>query len=427
MLKAVVLAAGEGIRLRPLTLTRPKHLIPIGGRPLLHHTLSALKTAGIEEVFLVVGYRREQINAAIGNGSEFGLKVSYGEQPVAAGTGDAISVARDYVGGEDFLVVYGDLYIDSTVISKVLEAYEKRNVSVLAMVRVERPEDYGVVKLRKDGCIEDLVEKPRKGFAPTNLANAGVYVFAPPIFEDIRRVRRSPRGEVEVTDAIKMAAGRGEAIHAVEVSRDVWMDIGRPWNLLEANERCLAKMDHSVEGVVEEGVHIIGRLQLEEGAVVKSGTYIEGPVFIGGDSQIGPNCYIRPFSSLGRGVKVGNGCEVKNSIILDRTHILHLSYVGDSIVGSGCNLGAGTMVGNIRFDEKTVKTVIKGEIVDSGRRKLGAVIGDDVKTGINANLMPGVKVGPNCHIGANVVVYRDIPPNVMVRVSQRLIFENLKL
>jgi len=424
-LKALVLAAGEGVRLRPLTLTRPKHLLPVGGRPLLYHILFALKAARIREVFLVVGYLREQITAAIGNGSELGLKITYIEQRKAAGTGDAILVARDYLEEEDFLTVYGDLHLDPSVIIKVLKACQKKK-STLAVVKVDRPEDYGIVRLGKEGRVEDLVEKPRKERAPTNLANAGIYVFTPHIFEDLLRVKRSPRGEIEVTDAIRRAGEKGEAFYAVEVSRDGWMDIGRPWDLLEANERQLAKMKPSVEGVVEEGTHIVGGLHLEEGAVVKSGTYIEGPVFIGRGSVVGPNCYIRPYSALGRNVRVGNGCEVKNSIIFDGARIPHLSYIGDSIIGADCNLGAGTLVGNIRFDEKPVKTMIKGEAVNTGRRKLGAIMGDGVKTGINTNFMPGVKVGPNCHIGANIVVYRDIPPNVKVKASQQLIFEDIR-
>ncbi|MEM3737384.1 MAG: sugar phosphate nucleotidyltransferase [Candidatus Bathyarchaeia archaeon] len=423
----MVLAAGEGVRLRPLTLTRPKHLIPVGGRPLLQHTLSALKAAGFKDVFLVVGYLREQIISNIGDGSEFGLKIVYVEQPTPTGTGDAIRVAREYVGNEDFLAVYGDLYVDSTVILDILEAYQRRKGNVLAVVEAERLENYGVVKLREDRSLEDLVEKPRRWFSPTNLVNAGVYIFTPNIFEYVRQTERSPRGEVEVTDAIKKAVEGGETIYTVEVSRDKWMDIGRPWDLLEANERYLKSMKPSVRGVIEDGAHIFGALNLEEDAVVKSGAYIEGPVYIGRGSQIGPNCYIRAYSSLGRDVRIGNGCEIKNSIIMNGTRIPHLSYVGDSIIGSGCNFGAGTMVGNIRFDEKPVKVLIGGEIVDTGRRKFGAVIGDRVKTGVNANFMPGTKVGPNCHIGANVIVYRDVPPNVKVKAKQHLIFENIKL
>ncbi|RLI33379.1 hypothetical protein DRO56_01865, partial [Candidatus Bathyarchaeota archaeon] len=149
---------------------------------------------------------------------------------------------------------------------------------------------------------------------------------------------------------------------------------------------------------------------VEEGARVRAGAYIEGPVLIGRGSDIGPNCYIRPSTSIGEEVRIGNACEVKNSIIMDRTHVAHLSYVGDSVLGSGCNLGAGTITANIRFDKRNVRMNIKGRRIDSGRRKLGTFMGDDAQTGINVSLMPGVKVGPGSWIAPGLTVYEDVPP-----------------
>ena len=157
---------------------------------------------------------------------------------------------------------------------------------------------------------------------------------------------------------------------------------------------------------------------VEEGARIRSGVYIEGPAFIGKGSDVGPNCFIRPHTSIGRNVRIGNACEVKNSIIMDKTHIGHLSYVGDSIIGENCNLGAGTTIANYRFDGETVKMAVKDSILDTGRRKLGVVLGDDVKTGINASLMPGVKVGNNSWIGPGITVHQDVPPNTIVLLKQ---------
>jgi bifunctional UDP-N-acetylglucosamine pyrophosphorylase/glucosamine-1-phosphate N-acetyltransferase len=151
-----------------------------------------------------------------------------------------------------------------------------------------------------------------------------------------------------------------------------------------------------------------------EGARIRSGTYIEGPCFIDKDADIGPNCYIRPSTSIGKNVRVGNACEVKNSILMDGTHVGHLSYVGDSVLCEKCNLGAGTIIANLRFDDRSVKMIIKDRIVDSGRRKLGAILGDNVKTGIGTLLMPGVKVGSNSWVGAGIKVDRDIPANTVV-------------
>jgi len=198
------------------------------------------------------------------------------------------------------------------------------------------------------------------------------------------------------------------------------MDIGRPWDLLEANRWALTRSEHRVLGSVETGVHIIGHVTVAETARIRSGAYIEGPALIDEESDVGPNCYIRAGTSIGRKVRVGNACEIKNSIIMDGTHVGHLSYVGDSILGENCNLGAGTVTANYRLDEGTVKMNIKDAVVDSGRTKLGAVLGDGVKAGINSLFMPGVKVGTGSWIGPNVVVNRDVPSGTVLLLKQEL-------
>lgn len=199
-----------------------------------------------------------------------------------------------------------------------------------------------------------------------------------------------------------------------------WMDLGRPWELLDANEHLLKRQAGGVRGMVEPNARVENGVLVGEGTRVRSGAYIEGPTYIGRNCDIGPNCYVRPFTSIGDGVRVGNGVEIKNSIIMDRTHIGHLSYVGDSIVGRGCNFGAGTKVGNLRLDDKNVAMVIKGKRVDTGRRKLGAVIADGVKTGLNCVINPGLKLGPNSVVGPGAVLYKDLPPNRCVLVKQRV-------
>ncbi len=175
-----------------------------------------------------------------------------------------------------------------------------------------------------------------------------------------------------------------------------------------------------VKGEIEDGTHLIGPVAVAKGARIRSGAYVEGPVFIDRNSDIGPNCYIRPHTSIGKNVRIGNGCEIKSSIIMDKTHIGHLSYVGDSVIGEDCNLGAGTTVANFRLDSKSVRMMIKDKVVDSERRKLGAILGDSVKTGINTLFMPGVKVGHNSQIGPNLVVCRDVPSNTFLLLKQEI-------
>jgi len=415
--KAVVLAAGEGIRLRPLTFTRPKHLIPICGKTILEHVLTSLKAAGLKEALIVVHFMADRFQQLCGDGSKYGMKLEYALQAGVRGTADAASIAEPYV-NEDFLLIYGDLLVTSDVIDLILRSHEKEKpYASMAVVPVKHPEYYGVVKL--DGSyVTDIVEKPHLKEAPTNWANAGIYVFSTEIFRKIKQTSLSSRGELEVTDSLRLLLQEKKPVFAVQIPSEEWLDIGRPWDLLEANQRILSRIKPMVNGQIENGARLIGPVTVAEGTRIRSGAYIEGPVFIDEGSDIGPNCFIRSHTYIGKDVRIGNACEIKNSIIMDKTWIGHLSYVGDSIIGEACNFGAGTIVANYRLDEKTIKMIIKEEVIDSERTKLGVVLGDYVKTGINTLFMPGVKIGPNSWVGPNVVVYRDIPSNTFLLSKQ---------
>ncbi|MBS7632159.1 NTP transferase domain-containing protein [Candidatus Bathyarchaeota archaeon] len=425
-MKSVILAAGEGKRLLPLTSTRPKHLLKIAGKPLLEHCLDAVKASGINEVTIVVHYMGDAIRRHFGNGEKLGLKIDYVEQKAVLGTGNAVSVVEPYM-KEEFLLVYGDVLFTAEAVKTVIAAYEAEKPTIaMAVVPVEHTESYGIVELAEDEKnVKGIVEKPKNSEAPSNLANAGVYIFSPEIFAKIKEISSSPRGEIEITDAISRILGEHKKIIAAKLSRENWLEIGKPWDLLEANRWMLDRMKHKIRGTVENGAHIIGEVTVAETARIRSGAYIEGPALIGEECDIGPNCYIRPYTTINSKVRIGNACEVKESIIMDKAHVGHLSYIGDSIIGENCNLGAGTITGNFRLDGGSVKMVVKDALVDSGRRKLGAVLGDNVKTGIGALLMPGVKVGCNSWIGPGVVVYRDVSSDVKVMLKQSLEEEKL--
>lgn len=413
-MKAVVLAAGEGKRLQPLTSTRPKHMIPLAGRPILEHLLLAIKESGIRDILIVTGYRENIIRNYFGDGSKWSLRLDYSHQENRLGSAHAIGFAEEYVEGNDFLVVYGDLVVDASIMKSTIRKHGEEGLPVICVVPVDNPQQYGVVLLKGDRVI-GIFEKPESRVYG-NLVNAGVYVFQKEVFNEIRKTPKSPRGEIEITDTIQGMLRKDVEIASNRIRFEDWMDIGRPWDLLEANERVLERwiLGIGIRGEVEEGVHLKGSVHLEEGARLRSGAYVEGPVFIGSGSDVGPNCYIRPFTSLGRNVRIGNGCEVKNSLILDGTHICHLSYVGDSIIGANCNFGAGTITANLRLDKGSVRVRVKGEVMDSGRRKLGVIMGDDVETGIGVRFMPGVKIGRGSWIGPSVTVFRDLPPETFL-------------
>ena len=193
-----------------------------------------------------------------------------------------------------------------------------------------------------------------------------------------------------------------------------WIDIGRPWELLDVNEYFLKDFETRIEGKVEEGATIHGPVFLGKGSIIRSGSYIMGPVYIGENCDIGPNNYLRKSTFISNNVSIGNAVEIKNSIIMDGTNVNHLSYVGDSVIGFNCNIAAGTNIANLRFDDGHVKMTVKDKKVDSGRRKFGVVFGDGVKTGINSSFNPGVKVGTNSRVGSGAIIYDDIPPNKIV-------------
>ena len=403
-MKAVVLAAGEGTRMRPLTANLPKPLLPVAGKPFLRHTLEALRSAGIAQVAVLIGWQGHRIRESLGDGEAFGLSIAYEEQTERLGTAHAIGCMRSYVDGP-FLSVNGDVVVSGEALAALIAYHRKVRAPVIALAEVPNPGAFGVVEVN-DGKVTDLEEKPRR--PKSNLINAGIYAFDEDIFPLIDKTPKSPRGEYEITDTIR----------ALMETRDVygfrlpgeWIDVGRPWDLLRANAALLAPLKGANHADVDGGATLVGEVLVEAGARVRRGAYIEGPTVIGPGAEIGPNCYIRPSTSIGAKAKVGNACEVKNSILMAGTHVPHQNYVGDSILGERCNLGAGTKVANLRLDEAPIRVVWRGSEVDTGLPKLGVIMGDDVKVGINASIDAGTIIGEESFLGPGSHARGNIAP-----------------
>ncbi|NYB51258.1 MAG: NTP transferase domain-containing protein [Methanobacteriaceae archaeon] len=414
-MRAVILTAGEGTRMRPLTLTRPKTMLPVGGKPLLEYNVKALRDAGITDITMVVGYHKEAVEEHFKDGKSLGVNINYVTQKERLGTAHAIGQVANTIKKDDdaFIVTNGDIILGNSLIKSLINKYnESQAHSILVLTEVDDPSSFGVVEL-EDDCIKDIVEKPSPGEAPSNLINAGIYLFDENIFKAIVKTEKSERGEYEITDSLKIQIKQGEKVLGL-VSHDKWIDVGRPWEFLELNEHFLELSESKIEGEVEEGVTIHGPLILKKGSIIRSGTYIMGPVYIGENCDVGPNTFLRKHTSIGNNVNVGNAVEIKNSIIMDGTNVNHLSYVGDSIIGADCNIAAGTNIANLRFDDGGVKVTVKGKRIDSGRRKMGVIFADGVKTGINSSFNPGVTVGLNSSVGSGAIIYRDIPDNKVV-------------
>ena len=404
-MRAVVLAAGEGTRMRPLTANLPKPLLPVAGKPFLRHTLEAVREAGVKQVAILVGWQGHRIREAFGRGADLGISIEYEEQKERLGTAHAIGSLRDHVDGP-FLSINGDVVVSGSSLKAMIAHQAKVGGPVMALARVPDPRPFGVVELA-DGKVARIEEKPR---APkSDLINAGIYVFEPDIFPLIDRTTKSSRGEFEITDTIRLLL-ESRDVFGFHLEGD-WIDVGRPWDLLRANAALLKSLRGAVHGEVESGASLHGEVLVEEGARVRHGSYVEGPTIIGSEAEIGPNCYVRPATAIGPGAKVGNGCEVKNSILLAQAHAPHQNYVGDSIIGERCNLGAGTKVANLRLDEAPIKVLWRGTEVDTGLRKLGVIMGDDVKVGINASIDPGTIIGEGTQIGPGAAVRGNIAPH----------------
>ncbi|MFC2019756.1 bifunctional sugar-1-phosphate nucleotidylyltransferase/acetyltransferase [Chloroflexota bacterium] len=395
-MKAIILAAGEGSRMHPLTYTRPKVMLPLANLPILEHLLTQVKGAGIEEFVFIVGYHDEQVRAYFGSGDKWGVSIGYATQRKQLGTANALEMVKD-LAGEKFLMINGDIVVGQPDISRLAKQQE----TTLAIFEVEDTAGLGVAEV-SEGRVTRIHEKMPN--PPSRLANTGLYLFTRDIFDAIAQTPQSPRGEYEITDSLQLQIDRGRPVHYQEL--DYWLDLSYPWDLLSANETRLQAMVAEQSGLIEENAAVKGAVSIGQNTVVRSGSYIVGPVIIGQDCDIGPNCYIRPGTAIGDNCHIGAATEVKNSIIMKGTKIPHHNYVGDSVIGEGVNLGAGTKIANLKLDGTNI--VVAG--VDTGRRKLGAIIGDGVETGINASINVGTIIGNDACIGPRALAHGVISP-----------------
>lgn len=404
-MQTVLLAAGEGTRMRPLTATRPKPMLPVAGEPLAAHTARAAVAAGASRLVIVVGYEADRLREYFGR--EFaGVPVEYAIQSAQRGTADAVAAASNTLTDAPFAVLNGDALYDTESLGRLYDAGP-----AVGSYRVDDPSAYGVLQVadgRDDspssphsGTVGDerdrshdqtrvtgVVEKPPNPSG--NLVNTGAYVF-PATAQDALDVSASRRGELELTDVLNRICDDRPVTH---VPFDRWLDVGRPWELLSASDWKVPEQEPLREGSVHETAQLRGHVVVREGARIDSGVVIEGPAYVGPDATVGPNAYVRGTTALGRDATVGHSVEIKNSLLMDGATVGHLSYVGDSVLGRNVNFGAGTTVANLRHDGEPVETRIKGERVSTGRRKFGVVCGDGVKTGIQTSLNAGVQLPP---------------------------------
>jgi glucose-1-phosphate thymidylyltransferase len=334
-MKGVILAGGRGTRLRPITHTGPKQLIPVANKTVLEYAVEDMKEVGIDEIGVVLGnLGREEIQELLGDGSDYGVDITYIVQGNPLGLAHAAGCARDFVGDDDFVMYLGDNMLKQGIVDLV-ESYESGDYDAgIALQEVDNPTQFGVADVDEDGNVVALVEKPDD--PPSNLALIGIYIFSPAIFDAIEVIEPSWRGELEITDAIQRLLNDGNAVDS-QVIEGWWKDTGKPEDIIEANRLVLDEQEGGVEGTVEEGAEVVGYIDLHEDAVIEDGAVVRGPVSIGEGTVIKSDTYVGPYTSIGAGSVVEN-VQIENSVIIGESRITTSGKITDSLVGRGANI-----------------------------------------------------------------------------------------
>jgi glucose-1-phosphate thymidylyltransferase len=326
-MKALVLSGGSGTRLRPITHTSAKQLVPVANKPVLFYGLEAIAAAGITDVGIVVGDTAPAIEAAVGDGSRFGISATYIRQQAPLGLAHAVLVARDFLGDDDFVMYLGDNFIVGGITDLVEEFAATRPAAQIMLTRVSNPTSFGVAELDLEGRVTRLEEKPQQ--PKSDLALVGVYLFTPAVHEAVAALKPSWRGELEITEAIQWMLDNDRAVSSTTIT-GYWKDTGNVTDMLEVNRLVLEGLESRLDGHIEEGCEIIGRVVVEAGAHVAA-SRIVGPAIIGADSKI-TGAYVGPYTAIGDGCSIDD-CEIEYSIVLSRASIRGVRRIEASLIG----------------------------------------------------------------------------------------------
>jgi len=335
-MKGLILAGGTGSRLRPITHTGPKQLVPVANKPVIQYGIEDLRDAGIEDIGVVLGEKgRKDIQAFLGDGSDFGVNITYIVQGEPLGLAHAAGCARDFVGNDDFVMYLGDNILKQGIEQFVKSFRDGDYAAGIALQHVDNPEQFGIATLDDDGTVTNLVEKPNE--PDSNLALIGIYVFSPAIFDAIEELEPSWRGELEITDAIQRLLDADEPIDS-HVVDGWWKDTGKPEDILDANRLALEEHPEKREGTIEPGADVQGRIDLRAGARIEDGAVVRGPVSIGHETTIEAGTYIGPYTSIGPNCVV-RGAHVESSVLIGDCEVTADDRFVDSLIGSGATIG----------------------------------------------------------------------------------------
>jgi UDP-N-acetylglucosamine diphosphorylase/glucosamine-1-phosphate N-acetyltransferase len=415
-MKTVLLCGGIGKRMFPIT--EDKLLLSFLGKPLLKHQIEKLKEAGLDDLVVVASPRNvgdiERITREVD-----GVRASFVVQEKALGIANALETAERFLNGEVAIVNPNDVFESSALTSLISSSRRAKASAYLVGYEVKDYFPGGYLVTNKRSELKRIVEKPPRGQEPSNLVNILLHLHAE-ASELMKYVGKAQTSRDDVYEcALDLMVKEGHKIKIVPY-RGFWKAVKYPWHIFGVVRYFLDRCQPSISPSAQISPRAIveGRVIIEDNVRVLENAVIRGPAYIGAKSIIGNSVLIRDYSHIGRNCVVGYCTEVKGSYIGDNCWF-HSSYVGDSIIDDNCSLAAGTVLANFRFDEKNIKVTVGEESVDTGLEKFGAIMGGNSKTGINASIMPGVRIGPGSFVGSHVCLMKDLPPNKMVLMEPR--------
>jgi glucose-1-phosphate thymidylyltransferase len=350
-MKGLLLAGGSGTRLRPLTFTGNKHMLPIANTSMLLYGLNHLKNAGITDIGIILGPIKEGVVDVIGDGKTLGVNVTYIDQPDPKGLAHAVMISKNFLQDDSFVMYLGDNLIKNGIVDQVNVFKESKSDCVVGTIQVTNPSQYGVIDFKSDGTVNRFVEKPKEYIS--DWALIGVYVFNNQVWEAISKIKPSWRNELEITDTIQQMLDDGKRVTINKV-QGWWKDTGKPGDLLEANRLILQDISNDNNGTISENVKINGNVSIGKNTEILGGTVLRGPLIIGEDCRIGPNTYVGPYTSIGKNCFIAHS-EIQNSIVMEGSSINCGTLVTDSIIG------------------RNVKITHNGKLLPKGKR---FIIGD---------------------------------------------------
>ena len=392
--QAIILAAGEGKRLRPFTETMPKVMLPVANKPIIEHVIEAVKQSGISEIIIVVGYKKEVIMEYFKDYKD--IKIVYVNQDKQLGTSHALLQVEKFL-DKNFIVLSGDNIINYRSILQLID--DKSDLSILIKEH-PHPSKYGVVSI-ENKFLKQIIEKPEEKI--DRFISTGIYKLNKTVIKQIKEL--AELGIYDLTSVIQSLIKNKISISTIIT--DSWTDIVYPWDLLSVNENMSREINKSTAGLIEKGVVIKGAVSIEKDTKIYSGSYIVGPVIIGKGCEIGPNACIFPSSAIGNNSVIGSFSEIRNCVIMNDVHIGSNNNLSNSIIGKGCNI-------NNNFSTISGDTTIEIENEFTKISNIGVMIGEDCEIHGNAVAQPGVIIGRKCKIDPLKHIYKNIPSGTKV-------------